>query len=230
MLELYQAYADYHDMMDLTEELVAHLATRPAGTTTLTYGGRELDLRAAVAAGHDARPGARSTPGVRRRRRACPSTSCAAIATEHGVAVEDGWGPGKLVLEIYEKTTEAHALGPGVRDRLPAGGLAAARDHRDEPGMVERFEAIVAGRELANAFSELNDPVEQRARFEAQAAPRRPATTRPWRRRRLRARPRVRPAADRRPRHRHRPTGDAAHRRGLHPRRDPVPHLRPEQD
>jgi len=80
-----------------------------------------------------------------------------------------GQGPGKLILELYEKTTEAQLWGPVFVCDYPKEVSPLARDHRCEPGMVERFEGIVAGRELCNAFSELVDPHEQRARFEDQA-------------------------------------------------------------
>ncbi|HEV2068684.1 MAG TPA: lysine--tRNA ligase [Acidimicrobiales bacterium] len=170
MLELYQAYADYTDMMVLVEELVASLATEVCGTTELTYDGRALDLtppwrRATMLELIEEYAGVRvdlSTP-VGDLRRVCE---------DHGVAVEAGWGPGKLVLELYEKTTEAQLWGPVFVCDYPQEVSPLARDHRDQPGMVERFEAIVAGRELANAFSELADPDEQRRRFEDQAAQR----------------------------------------------------------
>ena len=167
MLELYQAYADYSDMMELTEELVAHLATEVCGTTKLTYGGRELDLTP---------PWRRATltelieehTGVRVDHR-MDVDELRRIAEEHGVEVEPGFGPGKLVLEIYEKTTEAQLWGPVFVTDYPKEVSPLARDHREVPGLVERFEPIVAGRELGNAFSELVDPDEQRARFEDQA-------------------------------------------------------------
>jgi lysyl-tRNA synthetase class 2 len=91
------------------------------------------------------------------------------IAVEHDVEVKDEYGPGKLVLEIYEKTTEHQLWGPVFVLDYPKEVSPLARDHREVPGLVERFEAIVAGRELCNAFSELVDPDEQRARFEEQA-------------------------------------------------------------
>jgi len=91
------------------------------------------------------------------------------VATEHGVDVDPSWGPGKLVLEVYEKTTEAELWGPVFVLDYPKEVSPLARDHREVPETVERFEAIVAGRELANAFSELTDPDEQRRRFEDQA-------------------------------------------------------------
>ena len=167
MLELYQAYADYGDMMSITESLVAHLAEAVTGSTVVTYGGRELDLTV---------PWRRATLvdlveeaiGVRVDVR-MPVEELAAIAAAHGVEVKKGWGPGKLVLEIYEKTTEAGLWGPVFVLDYPKEVSPLARDHREMPETVERFEALVAGRELANAFSELTDPDEQRRRFEAQA-------------------------------------------------------------
>ena len=168
MLELYEAYADYEDMMRLTEELVAHLATELRGSTTLTYGDREVDLsppwrRASMADLIEEHAGVRVD--VRQ-----PVEELRAICDDHGVHHEPGWGTGKLILELYEKTTEANLWGPVFVTDYPKEVSPLSRDHREVPGLVERFEAIVAGRELCNAFSELQDPDEQRAMFEAQAA------------------------------------------------------------
>jgi lysyl-tRNA synthetase class 2 len=91
------------------------------------------------------------------------------LCREHGVEVKDAYGAGKLVLELYEKTTEAQLWGPVFVTDYPKEVSPLARDHRELPETVERFEGIVAGRELCNAFSELVDPDEQRARFEEQA-------------------------------------------------------------
>jgi lysyl-tRNA synthetase class 2 len=167
MLELYEAYADYGDAMALTEELVAHLATELHGSTKITYGGRELDLtppwkRASLTDLVEEHAGVRIDVRM-------PLDELRRIASEHGVDVKDDYGPGKLVLEIYEKTTEAELWGPVFVLDYPKEVSPLARDHRELPEMVERFEGIVAGRELLNAFSELVDPDEQRARFEAQA-------------------------------------------------------------
>jgi lysyl-tRNA synthetase class 2 len=167
MLELYQAYADYYDMMDLTEQMVAHAAEQVAGGTKLEYAGRALDLtppwrRATLVelvAEHSGHELSLDMPIEELRRR----------AGELSVPVEPTWGPGKLLLEIYEKTTEPKLWGPVFVMDYPQEVSPLARRHRKSPGFVERFEPVVAGRELGNAFSELTDPDEQRANFEAQA-------------------------------------------------------------
>ncbi len=167
MLELYEAYADYTDIMRLVEELVAYLAKEIRGTTKISYGGRDLDLTP---------PWRRATMvdlveeqiGVRIDLRS-PIEQLRALAEEHGVAVKPEHGAGKLLLEIYEKTTEAALWGPAFVMDYPVEVSPLSRDHRELEGFVERFEAIVAGRELCNAFSELVDPEVQRARFEAQS-------------------------------------------------------------
>ncbi|MBA2496958.1 MAG: lysine--tRNA ligase [Acidimicrobiia bacterium] len=170
MLELYQAYADYGDMMRLTEALVAHLALELHGTTELTYQGRPLDVtppwrRATMVDLIEEHAGQRVSV-------ADPLEGLRAVCDDHGVAWEQGWGSGKLVLELYEKTTEAALWGPVFVTDYPREVSPLARDHRELAGTVERFEGILAGRELCNAFSELQDPDEQRATFEAQAAAR----------------------------------------------------------
>jgi lysyl-tRNA synthetase class 2 len=167
MLELYQAYADYGDMMALTEELIAEMATQVTGSTVVTYGDRSVDLtppwrRATLTELVEEHAGVRIDVRM-------PIDQLRSIAAEHGVEPDDSWGPGKLVLEIYEKTTEAELWGPVFVCDYPKEVSPLARDHRELPETVERFEAIVAGRELANAFSELVDPDEQRRRFEDQA-------------------------------------------------------------
>jgi len=166
-VELYQAYADYHDMMALTEELVAHLALALLGTTAVAYGGRGLEL---------APPWRRATmvelvaehAGIEVDV-AMPLGELRARAAAAGVEPDPAWGPGRLVLEVYEKTTEAALWGPVFVCDYPVEVSPLARQHRSSPGLVERFEAIVAGRELANAFSELADPAVQRERFADQA-------------------------------------------------------------
>jgi len=90
------------------------------------------------------------------------------VAEEHGVEVDQSWGTGKLLLEIFEKTTEHQLWGPIFVTDYPEEVSPLSRSHRELPGVTERFEAIVAGRELCNAFTELVDPVVQRERFEDQ--------------------------------------------------------------
>jgi lysyl-tRNA synthetase class 2 len=167
MLEAYQAFVDYHEMMTLTEELVNHAARHAIGATTVEIYGRSLDLsppwerRTMIEliqehAGVDVHP---SMP-VEKLERVCDDL---------GVPRERGWDPGKLVLEIYEKTTEPNLVGPVFVMDYPVEVSPLARTHRDDPALVERFEPVVLGRELGNAFSELTDPIDQRARFEVQA-------------------------------------------------------------
>jgi lysyl-tRNA synthetase class 2 len=170
MLELYEAYADYQDFMVLVEQLVSEVALEMLSTTCLSYQGRTLDL----------------TPPWRRAtmaelvteatgEEASVHTPVEALRTRvkaAGVDPDPAWGPGKLLLELYEKTTEPHLWGPVFVTDFPAEVSPLARRHRLDPDLVERFEPVVAGRELGNAFSELVDPDDQRARFEAQAAAR----------------------------------------------------------
>jgi lysyl-tRNA synthetase class 2 len=167
MLELYQAYADYTDMMELTESLVAEAAKDLVGSTELEYEGRSLSL---------AVPWKRATMTSLIEEHAhfsvdlgTPIDELRRRAASVGIEPSSAWGPGKILLEIYEKTTEAELWGPIFVTDYPKEVSPLARDHRSRPGYVERFEAIVAGRELCNAFSELIDPDEQRARFEEQA-------------------------------------------------------------
>jgi lysyl-tRNA synthetase, class II len=170
MLELYQAYADYTDFLSLVEELVSNLARALCGTTVLSYGGRELDLTPAwrretmaqLVTEATGKPASVHTPVEELRRR----------LADAGGEVHQGWGPGKLLLELFEKTTEADLWGPVFVTDFPAEVSPLARRHRADPDLAERFEPIVAGRELGNAFSELVDPDDQRRRFEEQAAAR----------------------------------------------------------
>ena len=167
MLELYEAYADYSDFLTLIEQLVAGLARELCGTTLLSYQGRELDLtppwpRATMAQLVTEATGAAAsvhTPVDELRHRLAGT----------GAEVKEQWGAGKLLLELYEKTTEPELWGPVFVMDFPAEVSPLARRHRADPELAERFEPIVAGRELGNAFSELVDPDDQRRRFEEQA-------------------------------------------------------------
>ena len=166
MLELYEAYADYEDIMRLVEEMVSELALEVCGSTKIEYDGRELDL---------------STPWERSSMLELlnqkiekevslqtPIEELRKLCEDYSVPFEDHYGPGKLILELYEKTTEPELWGPIYVTDYPQEVSPLSRSHRSIPGMVERFEAIVAGRELCNAFSEVIDPDDQRMRFNAQ--------------------------------------------------------------
>jgi lysyl-tRNA synthetase class 2 len=167
MLELYEAFVDYTEMMTLTEELVAYAAREAIGGTIVEIGGQRIDLtppwerRTMIDlirqhAGVDVHP-------------SMPVEKLERICDDLDVTHEPGWDPGKLVMEIYEKTTEPNLVGPVFVLDYPRDVSPLARPHRDDPALVERFEPVVRGSELGNAFSELNDPVDQQARFEAQA-------------------------------------------------------------
>ncbi|HAA66022.1 MAG TPA: lysine--tRNA ligase, partial [Acidimicrobiaceae bacterium] len=168
MLEFYQAYADYEDIMALVEELVEHLAIQLTGSTILEIEGRAIDV---------AKPWRRATMielvqesiGVSVDLDT-PIKQLRDIADKHEVAYKDDYGPGKLILEIYEKTTESSLWDPVYVTDYPVEVSPLAREHRSIEGMTERFEAIVAGKELCNGFSELIDPDQQRLRFEEQAS------------------------------------------------------------
>jgi lysyl-tRNA synthetase, class II len=168
MLELYWAYADHADMMTLTEEMVAAAATEVVGSTTIEYDGREVDLST---------PWRRATMEELILEHAgvdisleTPIEELRALCDRFGVETRAHYGPGKLIVEIYEKTTEGELWGPVFVTDYPVEVSPLSREHRDRPGYTERFEAIVAGRELCNGFSELTDPIVQRERFVAQEA------------------------------------------------------------
>ena len=167
-LELYQAYADYTDTMVVFEELVAGAARDFLGTTVISYGGRELDLTPPWRRATMSELVAEATGFTLHVR--TPREELVQVATEAGIAVEAGWGPGKILLEIYEKTTEGELWGPVFVIDYPAEVSPLARRHRDGPDLVERYEPVVAGRELGNGFTELIDPDDQRSRFTEQAA------------------------------------------------------------
>ena len=169
MLESYEAYADYGDVMDLTQALIQRAAREAVGTLELTYGDRSVDLGGTWARRPllDLVRDAADAPGLDYT---TPIDEVRALCEKHGVHADTAWGVGKLVLELYEHLVESTLWDPTFVIDYPVEVSPLARRHRDDPHVTERFELIVTGRELANAFSELTDPVDQRGRFEAQAA------------------------------------------------------------
>jgi len=166
MLELYQAYADYTDIMVLVEELIEHLAMELHGTTELAYGERTISLaapwrRASMLELVEEHTG-------RALNLEMPIEELRAVCDEFEVPWKDVYGPGKLILEVYEKMVEGALWDPVFVTDYPKEVSPLSRDHRELAGFTERFEGIIAGRELCNAFSELIDPAEQRLRFEEQ--------------------------------------------------------------
>lgn len=166
MVEAYQAYADYYDMMDLVEELVTTVAQDVLGTLEINYQGQEINL---------ARPWKRMTmiEAVRNETGLdfdTISTDDAARAAAKSVGLETdvAWGWGKTLEYVFEERVEPKLIQPVHIIDYPKETSPLAKVHRSDPRLVERFETRINGWEVANAFSELSDPVDQRARFEAQ--------------------------------------------------------------
>jgi lysyl-tRNA synthetase class 2 len=172
MLEFYWSYADYTDLMPLTEELLADVATKAVGTTDIQFGDRaisfrgpfrRLSLREAARDAASRRLGAEVDAGDFRSRDAA-----AALAARLGIAIEPSMGAGKITAEIFERLCEDDLVQPTFVYDFPTEVSPLSKQKPDDPDTVERFELYAAGFELANAFSELNDPAEQRRRFEEQ--------------------------------------------------------------
>ena len=167
MLEFYQAYADHHDLMDLTEALVRHLAEVATGDHRIQWGGHQYDLGAAFERITMVEAIQRFVPelddeGLRDRERV------ARVAEDLGEEVEAGDGLGRLLATVFEAAAEPHLTGPVFVTDYPREVSPLARPRDDDPFFTERFELIVGGREIANGFSELNDPEDQAERFHAQ--------------------------------------------------------------
>jgi lysyl-tRNA synthetase class 2 len=169
MLEFYEAYADYHDLMDLTEELLRGLAETLRGEARVAYQGAVYDLgqpfrRMTVreAIGH-------FNPDLTPADLADPARARAAAARRQ-IALEDGWGLGKVLLEIFEKTVEPQLQDPTFITEYPTEVSPLARRNDADPFVTDRFELFIGGREIANGFSELNDAEDQAERFRRQAA------------------------------------------------------------
>ena len=173
MLEFYQAYADYADLMDLTEELMREcaIACSSGGGTVIEFQGAAIDFapafsrRTLIDAVTAANPeiGNAELRDAERLRVHCDRL---------GIAFDPVWDWGALLMEIFEKTVEDRLIQPTFITAYPAEVSPLARRNDDDPELTDRFELFVCGREIANGFSELNDPEDQSERFRAQAAAR----------------------------------------------------------
>jgi lysyl-tRNA synthetase, class II len=165
MMELYVAFRDYDWMMDLVEEMVEYIALEVHGTTEVTVGGQSISF---------ARPWRRIPllDAVLERTGADlygkSRDEIAAAATSLGLDVDDTMGTGKLIDEIFGEFVEPHLVQPTFVTDYPVELSPLAKRHREREGLVERFEVVCNGKEICNAFSELNDPLDQRSRFEEQ--------------------------------------------------------------
>lgn len=168
MMELYQAFGDWNDVMDITEELITTAARDALGTTVINIRGEQVDLadpwpRKRMVDYASEGTGVELHPSM-------PLDDIRKVAADHDVFVESYWGTGKIIEELFESTSEASIVRPTFVTGHPVEISPLARVDRNDPYLTERFELFVDGRELANGYSELNDPVEQRARFEEEQA------------------------------------------------------------
>ncbi|PAX51594.1 lysine--tRNA ligase [Brunnivagina elsteri] len=167
-IEVYQAYADYHDMMDLTEGIITTVANDVIGTLQITYQGEEVNLtppwrRVTM---HDLVKEATGLDfaafsSVDEAKSACKNVGIPGI--------DECTNIGKLLVLAFEEKVETTLIQPTFVIDYPVENSPLAKPHRDKPGLVERFELFMVGRETANSFSELTDPIDQRQRLEAQA-------------------------------------------------------------
>ena len=179
MLEFYQAYADYRDLIALTEQLLPEIIAETCGTTTVTYGDITLDfshfqrytMREAI---REFWPDAQSKPSLEdfsdlQRTRAVVER-WNRLQPDRIVPAGPEESLGMVIAHLFEAVCEPHLIQPTFICEFPVEVSPLAKSKPDEPGWVERFELYAAGMEIANAYSELNDPEEQRKRFESQMA------------------------------------------------------------
>ncbi|MGE0446295.1 MAG: lysine--tRNA ligase [Vicinamibacterales bacterium] len=172
MLEFYEAYADYQHLMNLTEEMLSFVAQKAVGTTDLTFGERTISL-AAPFRRLSLREGARAAASTRLGREVEAAElrdrdRARALAAAVHVEITPAMGAGKIAAEIFERLCEDDLVQPTFVYDFPTEVSPLSKQKPDDPDTVERFELYVGGFEVANAFSELNDPAEQRRRFEDQ--------------------------------------------------------------
>jgi lysyl-tRNA synthetase class 2 len=168
MLEAYQAYTDMDGMMELTESLITAVTEEVCGTLEMGYQGEQLSLaspwrRAPMAELVSEAAGREVSVHT-------PRLELAELCEEHEIPIEPSWGPGKLLNELFEKLVEHALRQPTFVTMYPAETSPLARRNAEDAELTDRFELIIGGREYANAFSELTDPLDQRGRFEVQAS------------------------------------------------------------
>ncbi len=171
MLELYRAYAVYTDLMDMTEALLHGMADAILGTTVVEYQGETFDFGKPFRRMSVEEVILEYNPELDRARLR-DRDYLAGVCERLEIPVKDSYGPGKLLIELFEKTGEDRLREPTFVTQYPTEVSPLSRQNDDDPFVTDRFEFFVAGREIANGFSELNDPEEQAARFRAQAASR----------------------------------------------------------
>lgn len=169
MLEFYQAYADYEDLMNLTEDMVRQLATAVVGTTTIDYQGNQFDLGKPFDRMTVAEAVMKYNPDLDASKLE-DTDYCRSIAEGMHLKTEQSWGAGKLLIEIFEETAEDKLMQPTFITAYPTEVSPLSRRNDENPFVTDRFEFFVGGRELANGFSELNDPEDQAERFQHQVS------------------------------------------------------------
>ena len=172
MLEFYWSYADYQDLMTLTEEMLQEVAHKAIGTDQITFGEHTISLKPPIRR-LSLREGARAAAARRLGSEVAEedlrsADRVAALAARLGIDVDKGAAPGKIAAEIFERLCEDDLIQPTFVYDFPTEVSPLSKQKPDDPDTVERFELYIGGFEVANAFSELNDPAEQRRRFEAQ--------------------------------------------------------------
>jgi lysyl-tRNA synthetase class 2 len=169
MLEFYQAYADYNDLMDITEDLLRQIATNLLGTTDVTSEGNTYDFGSPFARLSVFDSILQFNPEVTAEQLS-DIDSARELAKGLGVKLKDSYGLGKVQIEIFEKTVEHRLMDPTFITEYPTEVSPLARRNDDNPFVTDRFEFFVGGREIANGFSELNDAEDQAERFKQQVA------------------------------------------------------------
>jgi len=171
MLELYRAYADYEDLIDMVEALMHGMADTVAGQSVVSYQGEEFDFGEPFQRMTVEEVILKYNPDIDKDRLR-DRDYLVSICEKLDVPVKDSYGPGKLQIEIFEKTGEENLRRPTFVTQYPTEVSPLSRCNDEDPFVTDRFEFFIAGREIANGFSELNDPEDQAERFRAQAADR----------------------------------------------------------